>query len=66
MLLDKYKQINKNLKDVIARRVVKTNDTIYTSVLQILHKIRETPRDIEELTALKEYMEQVPQDLENI
>ena len=30
MLLDKYKQINKNLKDVISRRVVKTNDQIYT------------------------------------
>ena len=29
MLLDKYKQINKNLKDVISRRVVKANDSIH-------------------------------------
>lgn len=33
MLLDKYKQINKNLKDVIARRVVKQNDAVYTRIL---------------------------------
>lgn len=35
-------------------------------MLQILHKVRETPKDIEELTALKEYMSQIPQELEKI
>ena len=66
MLLDKLKQVTKNLKDVIARRVVQQNEDIYTKILQILHKLREQPKDIEELTALKEYMVQVEQELSQI
>jgi dynein heavy chain, axonemal len=66
MLLDKLKQVTKNLKDVIARRVVQQNEEIYANVLQILHKLREQPKDIEELTELKEYMVQVEQDLGKI
>lgn len=55
--------MTKNLKDVIARRVVHQNEEIYTKILQILHKLREQPKDIEELTALKEYMVQVENEL---
>ncbi len=66
MLLDKLKQVTKNLKDVIARRVVQQNEDIYAKILQILHKLREQPKDIEELTALKEYMVQVEQELGQI
>jgi uncharacterized protein with NRDE domain len=66
MLLDKLKQVTKNLKDVIAHRVVQQNEDIYNKILQILHKLREQPKDIEELTALREYMVQVEQELASI
>lgn len=56
----KYINTIKNLKDLIGKRAKNKTQKIWENINKIHSKIKETPKDIESLTEIKEFMAGVP------
>lgn len=65
-LCEKYFQLQKNLTNLIAKRAKQSTITLFNQFQQIKNKIREVPKNIEQLTEIREYMTATPQELEKI
>jgi dynein heavy chain len=66
LLAGKYLMLSKGLIDVMAKRVKNTTLKLYDEIQEVKLKINEPPKDIEKLTEVKEYMQQVPITLEKM
>lgn len=60
LLTGKYLMLSKGLIDIMAKRVKNTTLQLYDSIQEVKLKVNEPPKDIEKLTDIKEYMQQVP------
>ena len=65
-LADKHLKIAKDEIDLIAKRAKVTANELLTQFDKMNMKIESHPKDIEELTALKEYMAGIPNEIEKL
>ena len=65
-LTDKYVSLRKNLINLIAKRARESTHQLFNTFEAIKLKIGEQPKDIEKLTEIKEYMANLPQELDKI
>lgn len=65
-LVDKHLKIARDEIDLIAKRAKVVANEILTSFDKMNLKIETTPKDIEELTALKDYMAGIPNEIEKL
>ncbi|KAL4427402.1 hypothetical protein ABPG74_009674 [Tetrahymena malaccensis] len=65
-LCEKYYQLQKNFIEMIAKKARMQTQAITNTFIQIQKRIKEIPQNIEELTELKEYMLNVPMELEKV
>jgi len=65
-LAGRYAALQKNLLDFIARRARERTQKLMTTFKQMERKILTQPENIEDLTNLKEYLAQIPLELEKI
>ncbi|CAK83095.1 unnamed protein product (macronuclear) [Paramecium tetraurelia] len=66
ILIERYQGLQKNLIDLIARRARNTSIRIFQEFGDIKKTILEEPDTIEKLTLLKEYIGNLPQELEKM
>ena len=66
ILKNKYEALQKNLTDLIAKRARENTQSIFNKFNQIQAQLKTTPKDIEGLTRLKEFIANVPNELEKI
>ena len=66
MLTNKYEQLKKNLIDLIAKRARSETQRIWAKIIEMQEKVKEQPADIESLTNLKKYIQDVPNELEKV
>lgn len=59
-LCSRYTTTIKNLKEVIGKRAKNKTQKIFETFQTIHSKLKETPKDIEKLTEVKEYMAGIP------
>lgn len=62
-MLEKYEQLEKNLLNLISKRYRESNRLLSNQFALITQKLKEQPEDIEALTELKEYMQNLPNEL---
>ena len=65
-LADKHLKIAKDEIDLIAKRAKVTANELLTQFDKMNMKIESHPKDIEELTALKDYMAGIPNEIEKL
>ena len=65
-LVDKHLKIAKDEIELIAKRAKQSSIELLQSFEKINNKIESHPKDIEELTALKDYMNSVPNEIEKL
>ncbi len=65
-LVDKHLKIAKDEIDLIAKRAKMAGNELLANFEKITAKIESHPKDIEELTALKDYMASVPNEIEKL
>ena len=66
ILITKYETLQKNLTDLIAKRARESTQAIFIQFNQIQAQVKTTPKDIEGLTRLKEYISDIPNKIEKI
>ena len=66
ILTAKYEHLRKSLIELIARRARSETQRIFFKIEEIQNKIKQQPKDIESLTELKKFVEDVPGELEKI
>ena len=66
LLINKYEHLKKNLTEAIARRARNETQRIWSKIGEIQDKIKEVPKDIESLTNLKRFIQEVPNEVEKI
>ena len=64
VLEEKYQSLSTNLTNVIARRARESANRLTNQITEITSKVQEEPSDIEKLTLLKEYMANMPTELD--
>jgi dynein heavy chain, axonemal len=65
-LSEKYQNLEKNLIDMIAKKAKSEAQTIFQSFKQMEHNLKETPKDIEKLTEIREYIANMPMELDKM
>lgn len=65
-LSEKYQNLQKNLIDMIAKKAKSEAQTIFNSFQQMELKLKESPKDIEKLTEIREYIANLPSELEKM
>lgn len=65
-LSEKYQTLTKNLIDMIAKKAKSDSQTIFNSFQMMEMKLKEKPADIEKLTEIKEYIGNMPQEMEKM
>ena len=66
LLINKYEHLKKNLTEAIAKRARLETMRIWNKIIDIKEKVKEVPKDIESLTNLKRFIQDVPGELEKI
>lgn len=62
-MLEKYEALEKNLMNLISKRYKESNRLLSSQFEVITARLKEQPEDIEALTELKEYMQNLPMEL---
>lgn len=62
-LSEKYQTLTKNLIDMIAKKAKAESQTIFNSFQMMELKLKESPKDIEKLTDLKDYIANIPMEM---
>ncbi|CAD8156782.1 unnamed protein product [Paramecium pentaurelia] len=65
-LCEKYSMISKLLVDMIARKARKKTMEIFQDYQRIQNKIKENPNNIEKLTDIKEFMQNLPNEVDKL
>ena len=65
-LCEKYSMISKLLVDMIARRARKKTMEIFQDYQRIQGKMKENPTNIEKLTEIKEFMQNLPSEVDKL
>lgn len=65
-LSEKYQNLQKNLIDMIAKKAKSEAQTIFNNFQQMELKLKDVPKDIEKLTEIREYIANLPGELEKM
>lgn len=65
-LCEKYAMMSKLLLDMIAKRARKHTMDIFQEYQRIQAKMKESPSDIEKLTEIKEFMQNLPAEIDKL
>ena len=62
-LSEKYQSLQKNLIDMIAKKAKSEAQSIFQGFKQMELNLKESPKDIEKLTDIKDYIGNLPMEL---
>ena len=65
-LSEKYQNLQKNLIDMIAKKAKSQAQSIFQSFKQMENQLKESPKDIEKLTDIRDYITNMPSELDKM